>query len=66
MAASNTSLLLARAPVCEAAAWAASVWQRTNAAGAVTEWWYHIPTSTWHIVQRSTLTDEQIGTAVPA
>jgi sarcosine oxidase, subunit delta len=50
----------------DAAAWAASVWQRTNAAGAVTEWWYHIPTSTWHIVQRSTLTDEQIGTAVPA
>lgn len=50
----------------DAMAWAASVWHRANTAGAVTEWWYHIPTSTWHIVQRNTLTDEQIGTAAPA
>ena len=53
-------------PTGDAAAWAASVWQRTNAAGPVTEWWYHIPTGSWHFVQRNTLTDEQIGDAVPA
>jgi sarcosine oxidase subunit delta len=57
-----------QAPVdsTDAAAWAASVWLRANAAGPVTEWWYHVPTSTWHIVQRNTLTSEQIGLAVPA
>jgi sarcosine oxidase subunit delta len=49
-----------------AADWAAAVWRRSNIAGAVTEWWYHIPTCTWHIVQRDTRTDEQIGRATPA
>lgn len=46
-------------------AWAASVWRRSNAAGAVSEWWYHIPTAAWLIVERNTTTDEQIGIATP-
>jgi len=42
--------------------WADFVWFANNTAGAVREWWYHVPTSYWFIAERDTVTDEIIRT----
>lgn len=39
-------------------AWAAHIWFANNRAGVVREWWCHIPTSTWFIAERDTVSDE--------
>jgi sarcosine oxidase subunit delta len=41
----------------------ASLWLRPNVAGPVREWWFHVPTSTWYVIERDTRTDEPIGPA---
>jgi sarcosine oxidase subunit delta len=33
-----------------------------NAAGIVREWWYHVATAYWFIVERNTVTDEIVRT----
>lgn len=40
--------------------WADYVFNRTGAPGVKQEWWCHIPSNTWFIVDRNTLTDEII------
>jgi sarcosine oxidase, subunit delta len=43
-------------------AWAAHVWQRRNEAGVVREWWCHLPSTTWFIAERDTVTDRFLKT----
>lgn len=38
--------------------WAEHVFFAENKAGWVTEWWCHLPTSYWFLVERNTITDE--------
>jgi sarcosine oxidase subunit delta len=33
-----------------------------NPAGRVREWWCHLPTATWFIAERDTVTDEILKT----
>ena len=44
------------------AEWADYLFMRDNVAGAVREWWYHVPTSFWFIAERNTVTDEIVRT----
>ncbi|MBM4437092.1 MAG: sarcosine oxidase subunit delta [Actinobacteria bacterium] len=50
---------------CDDAAWAEHLFMRTNAAGVVREWWYHVPTSFWFIAERNTVTDDIVRTYLP-
>lgn len=43
-------------------AWADHVWSENNTAGVVREWWCHLPSSTWFIAERDTVTDEILRT----
>lgn len=43
-------------------AWADYVWMHNNTDGIVTEWWCHVPSSYWFLVERNTVTDEILRT----
>jgi sarcosine oxidase subunit delta len=45
------------APDASDEAWVGYIFNRSNPAGLVREWWYHVPTSYWFILERDTLTD---------
>ena len=44
-------------PDASDAAWIDYIFMRDNKAGLVREWWFHIPTSYWFILERDTVTD---------
>jgi sarcosine oxidase subunit delta len=44
------------------AEWADYVFSRPGEPGLKREWWYHIPSGTWFIAERDTLTDEIVQT----
>ena len=46
-------------------AWIHYIFTRENKAGVVREWWIHMPTSYWFILERDTVTDAILG-AYPA
>ncbi len=37
--------------------WAEYLYQRDGAPRVAREWWYHLPSGTWFIAERDTLTD---------
>ena len=37
--------------------WTAYLFLEANTAGDIFEWWLHVPTNTWFIAHRNTLTD---------
>jgi sarcosine oxidase subunit delta len=43
---------------CSAREWAEHVFFDENKAGLVIEWWCHLPTSYWFLVERDTVSDE--------
>jgi len=43
---------------CSAKDWAEHVFFDENNAGLVIEWWCHLPTSYWFLVERNTVSDE--------
>lgn len=43
---------------CSDAEWADYVFHRNGAPGLKKEWWYHVPSGTWFIAERDTLTDQ--------
>lgn len=47
---------------CDDYEWAGYVHYRDNAPGVKKEWWYHLPSGTWFIAERNTLTDEVLKT----
>lgn len=47
---------------CSDHEWAAYVHYRDNAPGIKKEWWYHVPSGTWFIAERNTMTDEVLST----
>lgn len=47
---------------CTDEEWADYVFNKSNIAGVVLEWWMHSPSSYWFIVERHTVTDEIIRT----
>ena len=42
---------------CSDGEWADDVFNRTGAPGVKPEWWYHIPSGTWFVAERNTVTD---------
>jgi len=42
--------------------WAKYLFMENNTKGLVREWWMHVPTSYWFIVERNTETEEIITT----
>jgi sarcosine oxidase subunit delta len=42
--------------------WAEYLFMENNTRGVVREWWMHVPTSYWFIVERNTETDEVLRT----
>jgi sarcosine oxidase subunit delta len=44
------------------AMWADYVYNRNGAPGIKQEWWCHVPSNTWFIAERNTLTDEVLRT----
>ena len=42
--------------------WADYLFLEDNPAGRVREWWCHLPSSYWFIVERDTLTEENLDT----
>ena len=38
--------------------WADYVFQRRGEPGIKVEWWYHLPSGTWFLAERNTLTDD--------
>lgn len=44
------------------ATWAAYVYNRNSIPGIKQEWWCHVPSNTWFIAERNTLTDEILRT----
>jgi sarcosine oxidase subunit delta len=46
------------------AAWADYIFQRNNSPGIKKEWWCHVPSNTWFIVERNTITDEVLNTCL--
>ena len=44
------------------AMWADYVFNRNGAAGVKQEWWCHMPSNTWFLVDRNTVTDEILRT----
>lgn len=42
------------------AAWTDHIFLRDNAAGVVREWWFHVPSAYWFIVERDTVSDSVI------
>jgi sarcosine oxidase subunit delta len=47
---------------CSDREWADYVFLADNAAGVVREWWYHVPSATWFIAERDTVSDEIVRT----
>jgi sarcosine oxidase subunit delta len=45
--------------------WADYVYYHANQPGVVREWWLHVATSYWFIVERNVVTDEIIATYRP-
>lgn len=45
------------APDAPEADWIDYIFMRDNKAGVVREWWLHIPTSYWFILERDTVSD---------
>lgn len=43
-------------------AWADHVFMHDNAATVVREWWCHVPSTTWFIAERDTVSDEIVRT----
>ncbi|OIQ88067.1 sarcosine oxidase subunit delta [mine drainage metagenome] len=37
--------------------WADYVFNRSGAPGQKQEWWYHVPSGTWFVAERNTVTD---------
>jgi sarcosine oxidase, subunit delta len=37
--------------------WADYVFNRSGAPGLKQEWWYHVPSGTWFVAERNTVTD---------
>jgi sarcosine oxidase subunit delta len=50
---------------CTDAEWADYVFNKTNPAGVVREWWLHNASSYWFIAERHTVTDEILRTFDP-
>ncbi len=48
-----------------AAEWADHLHLQSNPAGPAREWWFHVPTAYWFIVERDTVTDEILRTYPP-
>jgi sarcosine oxidase, subunit delta len=42
---------------CSDNAWADYVFNRSGAPGVKLEWWYHVPSATWFVAERNTVTD---------
>ena len=42
--------------------WSAYLFLADNPRGSVREWWFHVPTACWFIVERDTVTDEVLAT----
>lgn len=47
---------------CSDREWSEYVFIQNNTNGVVTEWWMHVPTSTWFIAERDTASDQVIKT----
>jgi sarcosine oxidase subunit delta len=47
---------------CTDGEWTDSLFMDDNPAGRVREWWCHLPTATWFIAERDTVTDEILKT----
>ncbi|MDV7460623.1 sarcosine oxidase subunit delta [Acinetobacter baumannii] len=47
---------------CSDEAWANYVFNTSNIAGVVLEWWMHTPSSYWFIAERNTVSDEILRT----
>lgn len=45
--------------------WAEYLFMESNQAGMVREWWLHVPSSTWFIAERDTVTGEIHATYLP-
>lgn len=65
----NASEFICGGPVTDAPAagapdqaWADHLFLEDNLAGHVREWWCHVPSSYWFIVERDTLTEEILDT----
>ena len=46
-------------------AWTDHLFAEENAAGVVVEWWCHLPSSYWFILERDTRTDDILATFAP-
>ena len=42
---------------CTDAEWADYVFHRNGTPGLKQEWWYHVPSGTWFVAERNTMTD---------
>lgn len=51
---------------CTDREWAEYVFYPPNHAGVIAEWWLHVPSGYWFIVERDRLTDEVLRTYDPA
>ncbi len=47
---------------CTDQEWADYVFNRNGVAGIKKEWWCHIPSNTWFITERNTVTDQTVRT----
>ena len=47
---------------CDPREWAEHVYFHNNEAGIVIEWWCHVATSYWFLVERNTIIDEILRT----
>ncbi len=47
---------------CADRTWTDFLFMENNEAGVVREWWYHVPSALWFIVERDTRTDVIIRT----
>lgn len=43
------------------AAWSRHVFHRSGVPGVKREWWYHVPSGYWFMLDRDTVTDEVLG-----
>ena len=50
---------------CDDARWSEYVYHRSGAPGVKREWWYHIPSGYWFILERDTATDEILRSGSP-
>lgn len=52
-------------PEASDAEWAEHLFLEDNVAGVVVEWWCHLPTSYWFILERDTRSDEVLAAHRP-